>query len=211
MKPGALTPFHNPMIRKRQALPVGPLMVTLSAVAVGVAALRWLPGLKWNVFMGGAARLAGLFSGVPATRAEEGWLLPFAGQPVNVTEACSATDFFLMTTALLGWHFARCAPRPTWLPVAAAGALLAAVLVTLAVNALRIVAVAQAHRWVISRLPAAYESFLHMFTGAVVFLTALIVLNLLFEIYGRSLAESFVRNTNITPASHAGHNGHAGD
>jgi exosortase/archaeosortase family protein len=58
--------------------------------------------------------------------------------------------------------------------------------VTLFVNALRIVAVAHAHHWVISRLPASYDAFLHLLTGASVFLPALIALNLVLELYGRS-------------------------
>lgn len=98
-----------------------------------------------------------------------------------VTEACSATDFYLMTTALLGWHLAT---RLRW-PLALAGAVAAAIPITVLVNALRIIAVAQAHRWVIPRMPDAYENFLHMLTGAAVFLPALIVLNLVFEYYGR--------------------------
>ncbi len=169
-----------------QPLPVSASGVALSAVMGGVAALHSIPALEREVFMGGAARLAGLVFGARSTRADEGWLLPFAGQPVIVTEACSATDFFLMTTALLGWHFARFANRPVWLPVAAVGALLAAVPAAIGINALRIIAVSQAHHWVIPRMPAAYDSFLHMLTGVAVFLPALIALNLILEIYGHA-------------------------
>ncbi len=185
MKAGELT-FHNMIQRKAQAAPAGPIVVALSAVVSGAAALNWASWPTRDVFMGGAARLAGLIFGVAATRGDEGWLLPFAGQPVIVTEACSATDFSLMTAALLGWHFAQRVRRPALLPLAAAGALVAAVPLTLFVNALRIVAVAHAHRWVIERMPAAYGSFLHMLTGVAVFLPALIALNLLLEFYGRS-------------------------
>lgn len=144
--------------------------------------LACFPRLETELFAGGAARLASWFSGVAAVRLDEGWALAFSGQPVIVTTACNATDFFLMTAALLGWH---CARRMR-LPVAVVAALGAAVPLTLFINALRIVAVAQAHRWIIPRMPAAYGSFLHMLTGVAVFLPALIALNLILEFHGRS-------------------------
>jgi exosortase/archaeosortase family protein len=171
--------------RKRAMSSVHPALVALGAAGGGALLLKTLPWLETDVFIAGAARLAGLLTGVPTMSTDEGWALFFSGQPVLVTVACSATDFFLMTVALCGWHFAQ-GLRPALLLGAAAGALVVAVPVALFINALRLIAVAQAHRWVIPRLPPAYGSFLHMFTGAVVFLTALIVLNLLLEIYGRS-------------------------
>lgn len=112
-------------------------------------------------------------------------MLEFPGQPLLVTAGCSATDFFLMTAALLGWHFALRAKRLARLPAAGMAAVAAAVPVTLFVNALRLVAVAHAHSWAGPRLPGTYGAFLHMFTGAAVFLPALIGLNLILETYGR--------------------------
>lgn len=174
------------MITRKLAMSsVRPALVALCAASGGALLLKTLPWLEAEVFIAGAARLAGLFTGAPAMRTDEGWALLFSGQPVMVTAACSATDFFLMTVALLGWHFAQCL-RSALLPCAAAGALVVAVPLTLFINALRLIAVAQAHHWVIPRLPPAYDSFLHMLTGAVVFLTALIALNLFLEFYGRS-------------------------
>lgn len=182
MTAGELTAGRNPMMPSK---PTPSLVRAASgaalAAAAGFALLHLAPTWRTGVFMGGAAKLAGLFAGVPAERAEDGWALPLAGQPVLVTQACSATDFFLMTAALLGWHFARRTERAAFLPAAAAGALFAAIPLTVFVNSLRVVAVAQAHRWVIPRLPPAYDSFLHMLTGAAVFLPALIALNLLLE------------------------------
>jgi hypothetical protein len=108
-----------------------------------------------------------------------------------VTTACSAGDFFLMTAALLGWHGAKAvAGRPAWLPAAGAAALVAAVPLTLFINALRLIVVAHAHGWVIPRMPEAYGAFSHMLTGAAVFLPALITMNLIFETYGRSRSAS---------------------
>jgi exosortase/archaeosortase family protein len=136
------------------------------------------------MFVGGAARLAGGLAGVPAMRADEGWELWLSSQPLLVTSACAATDFFLITAALFGWHFARRTGGAASFAIAAAGALVAAAPTTLAVNALRLIAVAHAHRWVIPRLPAAYDSFLHMLTGVAVFLPALIALNLILDYHG---------------------------
>ena len=173
------------IIRKRAMHSFGPAVVALGAAGGGALLLKIMPWLETDVFIAGAARLAGLVSGATGERVPDGWTLAFEGQPLLVTAACSATDFFLMMVALLGWHFAQ-RLRPALLPGAAAVALLAAVPLTLFINALRLIAVAHAHRWLIPRLPPAYDSFLHMFTGAVVFLTALIALNLLLVLNGRS-------------------------
>ncbi|MEY4487721.1 MAG: hypothetical protein RIQ79_229 [Verrucomicrobiota bacterium] len=172
-------------MRKPTTFPIVAALAAALVLVGGLLALRLAPGLVNDVFAQGAGRLAGVFLGVPGVRMEAGWALPFAAQPVLVTAACAATDFYVMAAALLGWHFMRRAGRPVWLPVVVAGALLAAVPVTLLVNALRIVAVAHAHHWVISRLPVSYDAFLHMLTGAAVFLPALIGLNLLLEYNGR--------------------------
>ena len=56
---------------------------------------------------------------------------------------------------------------------------------TLFVNALRVVTVTAAHRWLIPLLPSAYDAFLHLLTGVAIFLPALIALNLLLETHGR--------------------------
>lgn len=174
------------IIRRLASYPLGPIFVALGAAGAGAVLLKLVPGLEGEVFVAGAAWLTGVISGTPVEGGAEGWRLAFAGQPLLVTEACSATDFFLMVAALLGWHGALRMRRSAWWPVAVLAALVAAVPLTLFVNALRLVAVAHAHRWVIPRVPEAYEAFLHLLTGAVVFLPALIALNLALEFYGRS-------------------------
>lgn len=179
------------MITRRLAmLSPGPVLAALGAAGGGAWLLKTTSWLETEILVAGAARLAGGLAGAAAGRTPDGWTLAFAGQPLLVTAACSATDFFLMTAALLGWHFARRLDRTAWFPVAAAGALLAAVPFTVAVNALRLVAVAHAHRWVGPRLPAACGPFLHMLAGVAVFLPALIALNLLLEYHGRSRTAS---------------------
>ena len=146
--------------------------------------LRAVPALTSAVFIGGAARLVSLLTGTPAMPMEEGWLLPFSPQAAMVTEACAATDFFVILSALLGWHLGG-----VWRgPVAIVATLVMAVPLTLAINALRIIAVTQAHVWVIPLLPPAYEAFLHLLTGVAVFLPALIGLNGLLEFLHDRLA-----------------------
>ena len=173
------------MIRVLKTFPVRSLLAGACAAVCGAWLLKALPSLEEELFVGGAARLASLLSGVSAVRVTEGWALSFSGQPMIVTTACSATDFALMTAVLLGWHFSRWLRWTVLVPAAVAGALLVAVPLALFINALRLIAVAQMHSWVIPLLPSAYGHFLHMITGVAVFLPALIGLNLLLEIYGR--------------------------
>ena len=160
-----------------------PLLAAAAAATVALAGLRSWPGLELACFARGAAVLAGLFSGAPVEPVPEGWALAAVVQPVVVTAACSATDFFMMTAALFAWHGARSWPQLRWLPAVVGTALAAAFVATLAVNALRIVAVAHAHRWVIPHFPPTYEAFLHLFTGVAVFLPALIALHVLLELH----------------------------
>ncbi len=159
-----------------------PIALALGAAATGWCALHWMPSLELAVFARGAAQLAGVLTGSPVLPRDAGWLLPAAPEPIAVTAACSATDFFLMLAALLGWQLAR-----TRLP--ALPALVAAVVValplTLFVNALRLVAVAAAHRWFIPLLPATYSAFLHLLVGAAGFLPALVACNLALEFHAR--------------------------
>lgn len=148
------------------------------AVLAGAAVLAAWPGLQTACFAQGSARLAALLAGSPVLRVESGWMLHVAQQAVVVTEACSATGFFLTAAALLAWHLAR---RGRSFAVAALFALGLALPATLAINALRVVAVAHLHRWVIPALPESWGAFAHMIAGVAVFLPALIVLNLLLE------------------------------
>jgi exosortase/archaeosortase family protein len=152
------------------------------AMIGGWALLHFIPSLELEMFAGGAARLVGLFTGVPIVRGEDGWSAPLADAPITITSACSATDYFIMVAGLIGFHLARRGTK--FLPALFLG-IGAALPVTLFVNVLRIITVAYAHPWIISRLPVAYESFLHMTVGAAVFLPSLVALNLLLETYAR--------------------------
>ncbi|HEX2853940.1 MAG TPA: hypothetical protein VHO24_11930 [Opitutaceae bacterium] len=153
----------------------------IGAVLGGILLGKFFSSLELEVFAHAAARLVGLLSGAPVVRDAGGWTVSLAGSPIVVTAACSATDYFLIVAGLIGFQAAR---RRINLLAAAGMGLAAALPVTIFVNAVRIVTVAYAHPWLISRLPATYDAFLHMCAGAAVFLPSLIGLNLLLETHG---------------------------
>jgi exosortase/archaeosortase family protein len=157
----------------------------LVTAGTGWLGLQLVPSLATEVFAQGAARLAGLLTGAPVNRVAEGWMLAGAFQPVVVSAACSATDFYLIVATLLSWQLVRQGRRPS---ASLGRALGFGLLPAIGVNALRVVVVTQAHRWLIPALPPAYGHFLHMLTGVAVFLPSLIALNLYLESHGRSRA-----------------------
>jgi exosortase/archaeosortase family protein len=153
----------------------------LVAATLGELLTRIFPALELGLFAGGAARLAALFTGSPVVRTEQGWALPDGSSPVVVTAACSAAGFFVIVAALIAWHLAR---RGWSVAFSALEGLVAALPVAIFINALRIVTVAQAHRWVIPLFPDSFGPFLHLLTGVAVFLPSLIALNLILEHHG---------------------------
>jgi exosortase/archaeosortase family protein len=153
----------------------------LLASGLAWGGLQFYPTADVKWFARGAAGIASLLAGSPVERIDAGWLLGGASQPVVVSEACSATGYFLTVVALLGWRLAQRGFSPV---VAVPAALVGGFVFTLFVNALRVVALMHAHHWVIPRFPDSYAPFLHLLTGVAVFLPALIALNLLLEFYG---------------------------
>lgn len=154
-----------------------PLAAPLLALACAAALAAAFPVAAFVTFAGGAAHLADLFYAGSLERVPEGWRFAPAAfpRPVLVTQACAATDYFLLLVPVLAWRLRPLLGRPIF---AAALGLALAVPLTLAINALRLLAVAEAHRWVIPRFPAAYGDFLHLLVGVAVFLPALLTLNL---------------------------------
>ncbi|HEY1111749.1 MAG TPA: exosortase/archaeosortase family protein [Opitutaceae bacterium] len=154
------------------------------AVAGGgiAGALALWPALEMELLARSAGWCGALFTGGGIARAERGWLF-FAGElPVMVTEACSGADFCVLVAALLGWQWARRGGASLRsLLCAALTGLVLAVPLSIAINALRIALLAQAHRWLIPQLPAAYGPSAHLFLGVLIFLPALIGLDLAFE------------------------------
>jgi exosortase/archaeosortase family protein len=161
------------------------LLPAIFTAFTGAALVHLLPTFEFQVLARGAAGLTALLCGSPVLALDEGFALPAAHVPVIVTRGCSAADFFCMVATLVSWHVAR-RTRSPWatLPVG----LVAAVPLTIFVNALRISTVALAHRWIIPQFPEAYASFLHLTTGAAVFLPSLIALQFLFDTHARRSA-----------------------
>jgi exosortase/archaeosortase family protein len=156
--------------------------VGLTAAVTGALLVQIIPALRIDLFAAAAAKLAAMLLGADVERTQSAWVIAFGDRSVAVTAACSGTDFFLMVAALAGWrlmghknNFAR----------AVLTSLALALPVTVLVNALRVAAVAQAHRWVIPMLPERHAAFAHMFTGVIIFLPSLIVLNLVLETYAK--------------------------
>lgn len=160
----------------------------------GIAGTLFLwPSLELELLARLAAWLASLFGGGSLTRADQGWLF-FSGElPVVVTVACSGADFCVLVAVLLGWQLARSVRTSA---LAALLGLLLSLPLSIAVNALRIALLAQAHRWLIHQLPHAYGPGAHLFLGVLIFLPALIGLNLLLESHAcrRLLAASGPRS-----------------
>lgn len=160
-------------------------LCALLTCAVAVTILHSIADIGVELFARGAAALAGLLSGAPVFPAEGGWLIPILSQPLIVNQACSGTDFYLLTSALLAWHLSRGLKKlHLCIPLALFGALL----LTIGINALRVVCLAQIHYWIIPQMPENYASFIHMFTGIAIFLPALILINLAFEYHDRKQA-----------------------
>lgn len=153
-----------------------------AAASIGGLLLAATPQLRIDLFAAGAARVAASLLGTSADRGEAEFFMALGDRTVAVTAACSGTDFFLMVAALLGWRLTR-ADRSFVCIVLTS--LVLALPVTLLVNALRLVAVVQAHLWVIPQLPERHGAFAHMAAGAAIFLPSLIMLNLAFELYAK--------------------------
>lgn len=157
-------------------------VAAFTAAVLGGALLKVNPALQLKFFAAGAAQLAGVFTGRPVFRAENGWILPDADLDMVVTTACSASDFFLMVAIVMAWGLVE----KGW-PIgrAAVGGVVASAPFTLFLNSLRLVVVIQVHRWIGVQLPQSYGPFLHLATGVAIFLPSLIALNGLFHLRSR--------------------------
>jgi exosortase/archaeosortase family protein len=148
--------------------------------AFGIAGLflACFPTLKIDFFGQAASRLASLFLGTPVLRVDEGWLLPSSHESVVVSAACSGTDFWLMCVLVLGWQLGR---GRNQIIKAIALTLFCATAFSFIVNAIRVMVVTQAHRWLIPLWPENYAAFFHQSAGVAVFLPALIFLHAILE------------------------------
>ncbi|MFH1499025.1 MAG: archaeosortase/exosortase family protein [Verrucomicrobiota bacterium] len=147
-------------------------------MSINAAALRVFPQIETGLFVRAAAWLAGVVTGSPVEAADGGWVFHFHGLPMLVSAACSASDYWLLVTALLGWQLARVSDSPIRAGLAAC---LLAAPVAIAVNVARLATLAVAHRWLIPLAPDTYANVLHLLLGVSVFLPALIALNALLD------------------------------
>jgi exosortase/archaeosortase family protein len=170
----------------------GRLLAVAMAGAISGGILMCWPAIQSAIFCHGASAFAGLLSGLPAIRVENGWLLP-AALPMVVTNACSGTTYFILLTALLGWHIGN---RNRFVPIAAAVAIASALPLSIGINGFRIAVLVQVHRCLIPRFPESFAPFLHLLSGVAIFLPALIIVNLVCEIYGRSSSRHGSRQPN---------------
>lgn len=155
----------------------------MASAVLAAAFIYCLPSVELQIFAQGAARIASLFTGAPILESEAGWLLPLSHRTILISEACSGATFFIITCTLLCWHISRRTGRPIAIIIMAFSSALA---LAIFINALRIICLVQAHRWLIPRLPDNYAGFAHMLIGIAIFLPSLIALNALFEFYGNS-------------------------
>lgn len=130
--------------------------------------------MAWLAFP--AARVAGWFLGTGCVAAAEGLVLPHPDLAVAVTSACSGSAFAVLVAAVLlgqaaGW------PATRW---HRAGLMLAAPLValvvTVLVNAARIVCCWRTGLLARAFLPERAWGLVHLATGVAVFLLALIAI-----------------------------------
>lgn len=159
------------------------IIYTVIGTTLAFALVHLFPAAELKCFAQGSARIASLLTGAPMFESEHGWVLPFVHQPTLVSTACSGATFFIISAALLSWHSAQRIRSALFSVPLALGA---AFIVTIGINALRIICLVQAHRWLIPLLPDNYSAFAHMLVGVAVFLPALIALNALLEFYGYS-------------------------
>ena len=160
-----------------------PVIIAAIGTALAFILVNCFPAAELQIFAQGAARIASLFTGAPLVEADVGWLLPLSHRTILISEACSGATFFIITGALLCWHISR---RTGHHIASIAIAFSSALALAIFINALRIICLVQAHRWLIPLLPENYAAFAHMLVGIAVFLPALIALNALLEFYGTS-------------------------
>lgn len=153
------------------------ILAALTAFGIGTAVLAKFPVLRLGFFARAAAIVAALVLGAPAVgSAPEGWTIGTRPLPLLVTAACSGADFWILVGAILAWHRAR-AGKALWR--SAAFGLAVAPFLSIPANAVRIAALAGAHRWLIPQFPPAAASFLHLLVGVAVFLPTLILIHAL--------------------------------
>jgi exosortase K len=165
-----------------------PLRTHLAAGGTAVLVLLILYGFKrlagslvTGIFCVPPGYLAAWYFGIPARALPEGGLeLLHTAGIVRVTEACSGFQFFVMLSGLCLWQLGlRCpAGRRLVLPLFV---LPLAYGLTLLINAVRMVCSILAQQLSAAFFTADLQAVIHMLTGTLVFLPALILVYLALE------------------------------
>jgi exosortase/archaeosortase family protein len=127
--------------------------------------------IRRAAFCAPAAHLAGLLSGAPCVKDGADYRLIGRDLDLTVVPACAAADYFCMMTAFLSL-------LATWRGLPLRAQLLvvpAAWLLTILINALRLIACWQTERLAQVLLPPSLWTVTHMAVGIVTFLIGLIV------------------------------------
>ncbi|MDR2862816.1 MAG: archaeosortase/exosortase family protein [Puniceicoccales bacterium] len=93
-----------------------------------------------------------------------------SGRMVSVTRACGGADFFAILCAMFAWQVVP--GRIRWFPVLCAGAWV----VTIFVNAMRVIAAVWIRAFTELLLPERMEAAVHLVSGVLVFFPALLAI-----------------------------------
>ena len=149
------------------------------ATAAVAGSIPWIALHIWQdldmeVLARASAQIAALFMGCPIAHDPLGWTLMTTPVSSTVSAACSGADFVGLSAMVFAWHLAW---RGWHFIIVVGTAVSLTGPFSILVNAVRIVAVIQMHRWVIPLFPPSCSAFLHLVTGVAVFLPALIFLH----------------------------------
>ncbi len=150
----------------------GPRLVgiglALALVCIAWAATASLP-VNRMAFCAPAAHLAGLLSGTPCVKDGDDFRLLGSDLDLTVVPACAAVDYYCLMTGflslLISWRGLRMHAHLFVLP--------AAWILTIVINALRLVACWHTDRLAQNLLPSMLWPVTHMAVGVVTFLTGL--------------------------------------
>lgn len=156
-------------------------MLNIFLIALSLDCLgKIIPEAVYWVFAYPAACLAALFFGVgPVIIDRSEILIPLMRHPIHVIPACSAYGFFCLLSALILSYSGRASGVLWGLRIAAA--FFAAYLITVGLNAVRIISAYQMHEVSLILLPQNFQAAVHQGVGVVIFLTGLLAVSFYLE------------------------------
>ena len=159
------------------------VMKTLNIVLIALfldCVGKVFPEVFYRIFAYPAAYLAAQFFGVqPVFIDRYEILIPLMHHPIHVIPACSAYGFFCLLTALMLSYSWRASGA--WKVLWSAAVIPAAFLITIVLNAVRMVSAYQAHEIASIVFPKNFQAAVHQGIGISIFLTALLGISFLLE------------------------------